>query len=203
MSFSDIFDRLSKSVDKSAAKDIAAMLEMTPTALSERKKRNSFPEDKLHELAKRRPDLDLNVNYILTGTRKVGEKRLVLSQVGGRIQEERIACGYELSSFAQYMNVSDEVQQNIENNDLFPEPAYLIALAQLRFDVTYILTGIIAERPKNPLAGSIAQDFLTNVKTARNEDELYQLIAYRTADKKGKLALKAIADVVINHNEDI
>lgn len=40
---------------------------MTKAALSARKARGSFPEKELRALAQRRPDLGIDVNYVLTG----------------------------------------------------------------------------------------------------------------------------------------
>ncbi|HHX6877960.1 helix-turn-helix domain-containing protein [Pseudomonas aeruginosa] len=48
---------------------VAAALGMTKAAFSDRKKRGAFPEDKLRVLAQQRPELLLDVDYVLTGQR--------------------------------------------------------------------------------------------------------------------------------------
>ena len=54
-------------------KDIAEILGMSPTAFNGRKKRGLFPEDKLLALVAKRPDLGIDVHYVLTGERKPSE----------------------------------------------------------------------------------------------------------------------------------
>ena len=48
-------------------KQVAEQLGMSPTAFNDRKKRDAFPADKIWALATKRPDLNLDVVYILTG----------------------------------------------------------------------------------------------------------------------------------------
>jgi hypothetical protein len=48
-------------------KDVAGLLALDVSAFNKRKKRNSFPERELLALADKRPDLRLDVPYILTG----------------------------------------------------------------------------------------------------------------------------------------
>ncbi|TNG92230.1 hypothetical protein FHQ28_08665 [Pasteurellaceae bacterium USgator11] len=184
-------------------KDIAEILGMQGKAFSARKKRDSFPEKELFALHAKRPDLNLNVNYILAGTRKVKEKRITLSEIGGRIQEERVACEYSLSDFAQKMGIDDAQQARIESNQEIPDFEYLLHLAKIRFDVSYILFGNISERPKNSLSGTTFIEMMEHIKTAKNDDELDVLLAYRTANEKGKLALRSVAEAVRNDEMEI
>lgn len=65
--FSDVLSRLKHELRTSKDQEIAAALGMSKTAFSERKKRNSFPEKELYALAATRPDLQLDIAYILTG----------------------------------------------------------------------------------------------------------------------------------------
>lgn len=51
-------------------KEVAEALGMTPTAFNSRKGRGSFPEDKLLALKARRPELGLDIDYVLTGRRR-------------------------------------------------------------------------------------------------------------------------------------
>lgn len=59
--------RLKQGVKLTADQDVAAMLGMKKEALFQRKKRDAFPDDKVWALATQRPDLQLDVAYILTG----------------------------------------------------------------------------------------------------------------------------------------
>ncbi|ASK91067.1 helix-turn-helix domain containing protein [Xanthomonas campestris pv. trichodesmae] len=56
--------------------DVATTLGMTKAAFSARKTRGVFPEDKLASLAVRRPELKLDVGYVMTGKRQELERRL-------------------------------------------------------------------------------------------------------------------------------
>lgn len=56
-------------------KDVAQWLGISATALNDRKKRNSFPEEKLRALAQQRPELGLDVEYVLTGGRLTARER--------------------------------------------------------------------------------------------------------------------------------
>ena len=65
--FSDSLDRLKYSLRVSKDQEVAAALGMSKTAFSERKKRGSFPDKELRALAQQRPELNLDVDYVLTG----------------------------------------------------------------------------------------------------------------------------------------
>lgn len=68
-----IFDeqllRLKQAVGMTADQDVAALLGMTKAAFFQRKSRNAFPEEKLLALSARRPELGLDVTYVMTGQR--------------------------------------------------------------------------------------------------------------------------------------
>lgn len=59
--------RLKSMLGVTGDQDVAALLDMSKAALSDRKKRDSFPEEKLRALAHRRPDLPIDVEYVLKG----------------------------------------------------------------------------------------------------------------------------------------
>lgn len=48
-------------------KAIAELLGLSPTGFADRKRRNTFPSEKLYALAAQRLDLGLDVSYVLTG----------------------------------------------------------------------------------------------------------------------------------------
>jgi len=66
-----IFDacllRLKQAARVTSDQDVAELLGMTKASLSERKRRDSFPADKLRALAQQRPELGIDVGYVLTG----------------------------------------------------------------------------------------------------------------------------------------
>ncbi|PZP64197.1 MAG: hypothetical protein DI597_00860 [Pseudoxanthomonas spadix] len=55
---------------------VASALGMSKAAFADRKKRGSFPEDKLKALAADKPDLRLDVKYVLTGVSDALERRM-------------------------------------------------------------------------------------------------------------------------------
>ena len=59
--------RLKSMLGVTGDQDVAALLDMSKAAFSDRKKRDSFPEEKLRALVQRRPDLPIDVEYVLHG----------------------------------------------------------------------------------------------------------------------------------------
>lgn len=67
-SFKEKLLRLKNELKISTDKEVAEALGMKPTAFAERKKTNSFPDKQVFELARQKPDLD--IDYILLGHRR-------------------------------------------------------------------------------------------------------------------------------------
>ena len=59
--------RLKQQLGVSQDKEVASHLGLSPRAWAGRKQSNSFPEKELRALAQQRPDLGLDVEYVLTG----------------------------------------------------------------------------------------------------------------------------------------
>ena len=59
--------RLKELVGVQTDKDLAELLEMDVSAFNKRKARGSFPDERLRALAQRRPELGIDVEYVLTG----------------------------------------------------------------------------------------------------------------------------------------
>lgn len=78
--------RLKQSVKLTEDQEIAALLGMTKAAFSERKKRGSFPEDKLFALATKRPDLNLDVLGILVGDKKHAAIKLTVAELEAALE---------------------------------------------------------------------------------------------------------------------
>jgi len=62
-------NRLKESIDASKDKEVAEALGLSDKALNARKTRNSFPELEVVALLARRPELNLDATYVLTGER--------------------------------------------------------------------------------------------------------------------------------------
>jgi hypothetical protein len=67
--FADQLGRLKSSLGVEEDQAAAEALGMSKAALSARKSRASFPEKELRALAQRRPELGIDVPYVLTGRR--------------------------------------------------------------------------------------------------------------------------------------
>ncbi|WP_238946170.1 helix-turn-helix domain-containing protein [Vandammella animalimorsus] len=67
IAFACALGRLKFCLRVSKDKEVADMLGIGEKAFNARKKRNSFPEKKLRALAQRRPELGIDVDWVLTG----------------------------------------------------------------------------------------------------------------------------------------
>lgn len=66
-SFDEITLRLKPQLKTTEDKVVAKFLGFKPSAWVNRKKRDAFPEKELYALAAKRPDLNIDVQYVLTG----------------------------------------------------------------------------------------------------------------------------------------
>lgn len=82
--FTECLNRLKPILRVSKDQEVAALLGLSKTAFSERKKRGSFPDRELRALARARPDLNIDVHYVLTGITTEAQGRLDAKQ--GRIE---------------------------------------------------------------------------------------------------------------------
>ena len=69
-SFKEKLLRLKNELNLEDDKDVAEILGLGVKAFSARKTRNSFPEKELFALMAKRPDLNLDIDYILLGHRR-------------------------------------------------------------------------------------------------------------------------------------
>lgn len=70
--------RLKQQLQKTQDKEIAAMLGLSPRAWAGRKQSGSFPEKELRALAQQRPELGIDVEYVLTGASLTGRQQQLL-----------------------------------------------------------------------------------------------------------------------------
>lgn len=107
--FIDVLNRLKLALGVSMDSEVADFLEMKQSAFAGRKKRNSFPEEQLRLIAVKHSDLNLDVDYILTGdSEKQKQKQLV--------QDEYLRKSYEYEQSKRA-----EKQRNITLS-ILPEP---------------------------------------------------------------------------------
>ncbi|MGK2899978.1 MAG: helix-turn-helix domain-containing protein [Burkholderiaceae bacterium] len=75
LDFEEKLLRLKQQIGLVEDQDVATLLGLGKAAFSARKVRDSFPEDKLFSLKAQRPDLEIDVAYVLTGERQSGHAR--------------------------------------------------------------------------------------------------------------------------------
>lgn len=91
--------RLKEQMGVQSDKEIAEALGMDASAFNKRKRRGSFPEDKLLALVARRPELRIDTVYVLTGQRSMPDQARKMFDM---------AAATTLSA-----NVSDEVREGL------------------------------------------------------------------------------------------
>ena len=77
--------RLKQTLGETEDQAIAAALGMSKAALADRKKRDAFPVDKFKALAADRPELKLDVQYVLTGESNELDRRMYAIGTATRI----------------------------------------------------------------------------------------------------------------------
>lgn len=101
-SFEAKLRRLKECAGMSADQEVAAALGMTKSAFSVRKLRDSFPDEKLFVFAAKRPELGIDVTYVLTGDRSIqGPARAALENTArffGTMQVSDMATYEELAT---------------------------------------------------------------------------------------------------------
>ncbi|OPH36003.1 helix-turn-helix domain-containing protein [Moraxella equi] len=107
--FIDVLNRLKLALGVSMDSEVADFLEMKQSAFAGRKKRNSFPDEQLRLIAVKHSDLNLDVDYILTGD---SERQRKIRQA----KDEFL----EMSGF-YYQQQQLDKEQRIKL-EVFPEP---------------------------------------------------------------------------------
>jgi hypothetical protein len=75
--------RLKQQLGVSYDKQVAKALSLSESAWKKRKERGIFPEKELWALAAQQPDLNLDVDYVLTGITREAHARLAANQAAG------------------------------------------------------------------------------------------------------------------------
>lgn len=87
--FSDCLGRLKTSLGVSKDLEVAAELGLSKTAFAERKRRGAFPDRELRALVAKRPDLHIDVDFVLTGVSAKQTAERMLANFGPRLKEIR------------------------------------------------------------------------------------------------------------------
>lgn len=105
--------RLKQTAKVTTDQEVAQMLGITKAALSDRKRRDSFPEDKLRALAHQRPEMGIDVDYVLTGTTEAESlrQRDALHEAGGIPKAQRDANRAEVELLTHYRACPTDVRE--------------------------------------------------------------------------------------------
>ena len=114
--FSDCMNRLKPILRVSKDQEVAAALGLSKTAFSERKKRDSFPDRELRTLARERPDLNIDVDYVLTGVAQAALEIIDAAKAGTPLVKVR---GDELQLLQNYRACSPEDQEVVRHQAAF------------------------------------------------------------------------------------
>ncbi|MDK4544751.1 helix-turn-helix domain-containing protein [Kingella kingae] len=103
MDFVDFLYRIKQELDFKQDKDVAQFLGLDTKAFSARKTRNSIPEKHLLAALAKQPELNVDVDYILTGKRKNVDKstNIALVETPSLTQEETLLL-------AQFRQLNEE-----------------------------------------------------------------------------------------------
>lgn len=119
--FSEQLARLKQSVGMYEDQQVAELLGLTKAAFSDRKRRGAFPVDKLRALAAGRPDLKVDVSYVLEGHqlpahafRAIAEHPEKTLHVGRRLTQVRHGLGLTQPELAQLLGVDVSTLDGIE-----------------------------------------------------------------------------------------
>ena len=99
------FARLKQVLGATEDKQVAVVLGITPAAYSDRKRRGSFPEDKVLALAARRPDLEIDVHYVLSGERLTERQRAMTASLVRAMEASAIAPEEKAALRAEMLTV--------------------------------------------------------------------------------------------------
>jgi hypothetical protein len=114
--FSERMNRLKPILRVSKDQEVAAALGLSKTAFSERKKRDSFPELELRGLARARPELNIDVEYVITGVAQAALEMIDAARAGTPLVKVR---DDELQLLQNYKACSLPDQEAIRHHAAF------------------------------------------------------------------------------------
>ena len=114
--FSDRLNRLKPMLRVSKDQEVAAALGLSKTAFSERKKRDSFPELELRALARERPDLNIDVDYVMSGVAQAALEIIDAAKAGTPLVKVR---GDEIQLLQNYRSCTPSDQEVVRQQAAF------------------------------------------------------------------------------------
>ncbi len=148
---------------------VAAALGMTKAAFSDRKRRGAFPEDKLRGLAQQRPELLLDVDYVLTG-RRLYEEAAVRHATMMEAARRQLGLSGQSPNVAstQHLPVSDSnaaTSHHLTADELELLELFRAATLSQKMEAVAVLTGGTKKKASRPKPAESAG---VNVRGSRN-----------------------------------
>jgi transcriptional regulator with XRE-family HTH domain len=165
--------RLKEQVRLEADKDVAELLGLSDKAFHARKARGSFPEDKLFALATKRPELGIDVNYVLKGETAKDTATRMLANFGPRLREVR--GDRPPAKFAKLIGMTTRELEALESGARKPTTDQVLRLQKAH-----------PERSVNWLFGGEAP----KLDAAPDDMEVIMLRNYRASSDEAKAALR-------------
>lgn len=168
--------RLKQQLAVKQDKEVAHFLGLSPRAWAGRKQGSTFPEKELRALAQQRPELGIDVEYVLTGRDTKTEAVKAAMNMGVRFKE--IRGQRSLDEFAQALGTTPDVIAGIEAQAQLPTPELLMRLISTHPDTSiYRLLSLDPVKLNTPL----------------EEAEAILIMNFRAASNEGRAALQHLA----------
>lgn len=120
--FAQALLRMKEQLGIESDKAIAEVLGLSPTGFADRKRRGAFPEDKLFALATKRPELGIDVHYVLHGESAKDTAAKMLLAFPGRVRDQRGSV--PAAEFAARLGVGVEELVAVEAGQRKPSPDF-------------------------------------------------------------------------------
>ena len=140
--FAEQFFRLKEALAVREDQDVAAALGMTKAAFSARKTRNSFPETELYALAAKRPDLGLDVDYVLTGITREAQALMDAEQK----ELERFSDAHPEATFAELRAAASSAKRGATAQRIQLLVNAIAGLRDVEFDAVWTLVQSITQQ---------------------------------------------------------
>ncbi len=135
--FEEMALRLKQQLRVVEDRNAAEALGLTADAWVKRKKRGSFPEKELRALVQMRPELGIDVEYVLTGQQPVDAKAAWL-----RLKSELVI--HEDAAVIEWLGMTPATVNAYTMRGMFPKQQFLAACEtrpELGIDTNYVFTG--------------------------------------------------------------
>lgn len=153
--------RLKQVLKVTSDQDVAAALGLSKAAFSDRKRRGAFPEERLFALATKRPDLHLDVLYVLAGDRKDAAMRLTFAELEAALVLGADKGGTPAEQFSRAAAMVEEMHRQLPDDERVLLESYRRctqeAKAQLIQTAALLSAGLPTASPKTPRKPGVSQ----------------------------------------------